>query len=110
MGLASYALLVGLTLLAVTSVGASLNILMRGALYRRLKPRSRPRRWVLLVLLVMFGAFAVWFPVWMLWPHSIIAKALTLVFGVVFGLGGLMLRWFGGLVDMLYERKGWQLR
>ncbi len=99
-----------LLFLAVVSVSVSLNILVRGKIYRWLKPQSRPRRWVLISLLVLFAVFAVWFPVWMTWPQSLIAKALTLTFGIVFVVVGLTLKWLDSMVDSYFERRGWPLR
>ena len=110
MNTASSTLLAGLLLLTVAAISASVNVLVRGSIYRRLKPESRPRRWVLLALLVLFAAFAVWFPVWMTWPHSLAAKALTLTFAIVFGVVGLALRWFTAAVDLFVQKKGWPLR
>src|SRR5262249_29054183 len=106
----SHIALVALLVLAIASLTVALNLLFRGSLYRRLKPESRPRRWVLVFLLADFAAFAAWFPIWIMWPQSLIAKALTMVFGMVFLIVGLTLKWGGGLMDMLYERKGWPLR
>jgi hypothetical protein len=74
------ALLLGLLLiLAVASVTVALNVLLRGRIYQHLKPQSRPRRWVLVSMLLLFSAFAVWFPVWMSWPQLVLAKILTIV-------------------------------
>src|SRR5215469_15642680 len=33
-------------------------------------PDARPRRWVLISMLVLFLIFLVWFPLWMTWPHA----------------------------------------
>ena len=110
MNTASSTLLAGLLLLAVAAISASVNVLVRGRIYRRLKPESRPRRWVLLALLVLFAVFAVWFPVWMTWPHSLAAKTLTLTFAIVFGVVGLALRWFTAIVDLFVQKRGWPLR
>ena len=100
----------GLLLLAIVTITASVNILLRGTIYRRLKPESRPRRWVLLALLLLLALFAVWFPVWMTWPHSLVARALTLTFGIVFGVVGLGLRMFTSAVDLFVQKRGWPLR
>ena len=91
-------------------VVVSLNILRKGWMYQRLNPESRPRRWVLASLLVLFAVFVVWFPVWLFWPQTIISKVLTIVFGTVWLVVGLTLRWLTGLVDYWIVRKGWQLR
>jgi quinol-cytochrome oxidoreductase complex cytochrome b subunit len=100
----------GLLALAVAAVWASLDILFKGPLYHRIKPASRPRRWVLIVLLVMFAAFIVWIPIWAIWPHTLISKVSTILFGVAFCGGLLVLRNFSWLVDLIYKRKGWPLR
>ena len=108
---ASLLLLSGLILLAVVTVSALVNILLRGKLYQKMQPDSRPRRWVLYALLSLFAAFAIWFPVWMTW-HSIplVAKALTLTLGIVFGVAGFTLRWLRGPVDLFVQKRGWPLR
>ncbi len=110
MNAASLTLLAGLLLLSVAAIGASVNILLRGSIYKRLKPESRPRRWVLMALMMLFAVFAIWFPVWISWPNSLIAKALTLTFAIVLGIVGLTLRWFTGAVDVFVVSRGWPLR
>jgi len=88
----------------------SLNVLLRGRIYQHLKPQSRPRRWVLLCVLLLFTVFAVWFPVWMSWPQSVIAKILTIMFGMLFFIVGMTVRWFRPSVDRYVQKKGWPLR
>jgi hypothetical protein len=110
MNTTSRVVLASLLFLAGLSLGVSLNILLRGKIYHWLKPESRPRRWVLISCLVLFAVFAVWFPVWMTWPRSLIAKALTLTFAVVFAVVGLTFKWFYSVVDSYFQRKGWPLR
>jgi hypothetical protein len=107
---ASLLLLSGLILLAVVTVSASVNILLRGRLYQRMKPQRRPRRWVLYSLLLLFAVFVVWFPVWMTWPHSLIARTLASTFAIFFGVVGVTLKWFTGPVDLFVEKRGWPLR
>jgi dolichol kinase len=102
--------LASLLFLAVVSVSLSLNVLFRGKIYRWLEPESRPRRWVLISSLLLFAVFTIWFPVWMTWPQSLIAKALTLTFAIVFSVVGLTLKWFNRVVDSYVQRKGWPLR
>jgi len=97
-------------MLAVASVTVALNILLKGRIYEHLKPQSRPRRWVLVSMLLLFTVFAVWFPVWMSRPQSGIAKLLTVVFGLVFFVVGMALKWFTPSVDRYVQRKGWPLR
>jgi hypothetical protein len=96
--------------LAVTAVTASIVILRRGKLYHRLKPESRPRRWVLMSMLTLFGVFVIWFPVWMIRPHALISRVLTGLFGLTFFVIGMAYKWFARLIDAYVERKGWRLR
>src|SRR5215469_12640456 len=99
-----------LVALAIGAVWLSITILLRGKLYHRLKPDARPRRWVLISLLALFLIFLVWFPVWMTWPHALISRFLTLLFGVSFVIVSLTFKWFAPLVDAYVTRKGWPLR
>ena len=85
-----------LLLLALASVTVALNVLLRGRIYQRLPPQSRPRRWVLLSILVLFTVFAVWFPIWTSWPQSRTARLLTIMFGALFFIVGMTRRWFRG--------------
>jgi hypothetical protein len=64
----------------------------------------------LILLLLLFIVFAAWFPVWMAWPNSFVAKALTLTFAIVLGVIGLTSRWFAFAVDLFIKRRGWPLR
>ena len=95
---------------AGTVVALSILILRRGRLYHRIKPESRPRRWVLMSLLLVFAIFVIWFPIWFLWPDALISRILGLLFVVIFFAVGLALRWLVGLVDWFVKRKGWALR
>jgi hypothetical protein len=70
--------------LGVASVGLSIAVLRRGKLYHRLNSEGRPRRWVLIFLLVLVAVFVVWFPVWVTWPHGLISRLLTGLFGITF--------------------------
>jgi hypothetical protein len=99
-----------LVVLGIAAVWLSIVILLRGKLYRRLKPDARPRRWVLISLLGLFLVFIIWFPVWITWPHALISRFLTLFFGLSFALVGLTFKWLAPLVDAYIERKGWLLR
>lgn len=99
-----------LVALGITVVWLSITFLCRGKLYQRLKPDARPRRWVLISLLALFLVFIIWFPVWMIWPHALISRLLTLLFGLLFGIVGLTFKWFAPLVDAYIKRKGWPLR
>src|ERR1700733_4703579 len=80
--------------LGIAAVVLSIAILREGKLYHRLNPQKRPRRWVLMSLLVLFGVFAVWFPIWILWPRLMVLHLLTLVFAITFGVVGLALKKF----------------
>jgi hypothetical protein len=99
-----------LAVLAAAAVLISADMLCRGRIYHRLKPKSRPRRWVLISLLILFVVFVVWFPVWIMWPHALISRLLTGLFGLTFVIVGLALRSFSSLVDRYITRKGWPLR
>lgn len=96
--------------LAMTAVTASIVILCRGKLYHRLKPESRPRRWVLMFMLILFAIFLIWFPVWMIWPHALISRILTVLFALTFFVIGMAYKWLSRLIDAYIERKGWRLR
>ena len=102
--------LVSLIGLGALAVGLTIAILRRGKLYHRLSHESRPRRWVLISFLSLFAIFAVWFPVWMAWPHALISGLLTYLFGIAFGVVSLTYRWLTPLVDGLIRKKHWPLR
>lgn len=99
-----------LVVFGIAAVSLANMILCRGKLFQRLKPDARPRRWVLISLLVLFFVFIIWFPVWMIWPHALVSRLLTLLFGLSFAIVGLTFKWFSPLVDAYIERKGWPLR
>ncbi len=99
-----------LAVMAVAAVLLSADMLFRGRIYHRLKPESRPRRWVLISLLILFAVFVVWFPVWKLWPDTLISHVLDGLFGLTFVIVGLTFRLFSPLVDRYITRKGWPLR
>jgi len=105
------AFLVGavLVIAGVAAVMTAVIILRKGKLYHRLKPESRPRRWVLLSCLILFGVWIISFPVWLIWPHALVPRILLLVFAVTFFVVGITLRWFSGVVDWYYKRRGWPL-
>lgn len=92
------------------AVGLSIAMLRRGKLYHRLNPEARPRRWVLISLIVLIAVFVVWFPVWMTWPHALISRLLLGLFGITFAIVGLTFKWLSPLVDGYITRKGWPLR
>jgi hypothetical protein len=94
----------------ISAAVLSIIILRRGKLYHRLNPEARPRRWVLISMLVLFAVFITWFPVWMTWPHTLISRILTGLFAVTFFVVGLTYKWLEGLVDAYIKRKGWPLR
>ena len=106
----TFAVLGLLLVLGVAAVWLSFTILFRGKLYHRLRPDARPRRWVLISLLALFLIFAVWFPVWLTWPHALFSRFLTLFFGFVFAIVGLTFKLFAPFVDAYFKRKGWPLR
>jgi hypothetical protein len=102
-----FGLMLGLGLLAVV---LSIVILRKGRLYYRINPESRPRRWVLISLLALFGSFIAWFPVWMTWPNLIISRLLSLVFGLTFFIVVMALKWFSPIIDWYVKRTGRSLR
>ena len=93
-----------------SAVVLAIVLLGRGRLYKQLSPKERPRRWVLFSLLVLFGVFALWFPIWMAWPSALISRVLTLLFGLTFFVVGMAIKWFAPLIDKYIRRKGWRLR
>jgi RsiW-degrading membrane proteinase PrsW (M82 family) len=64
-----------LVVAAVILLSVSIHLLMRGRFYHRLKPESRPRRWVVYLFLSWFVAFVLWFPVCFIWPGSFMAQS-----------------------------------
>src|SRR3954464_12745196 len=96
--------------LGISAVVLSVSFLLRGKLYHRLQPEARPRRWVLISLLFFFGVFAIWFPVWIMWPHALISRLLLDVFGITFFVVSMTLKWLTPLMDSYVKGKGWQLR
>ncbi len=101
---------IGLLVLGMAALWASISILTRGKLYHRLQPDTRPRRWVLVALIALLFIFIVWFPVWMTWPDALISRVLLALFGLSFAITGITLKWLTPLVDAYIQRKGWPLR
>jgi hypothetical protein len=99
-----------LVVLAVVATSASIILLRRGKFYNSLKPESRPRRWVLILLLLLFAVFLTWFPIWMVWPEAIVSKILSWLFAVSFFAFGMAIKWVPGLIDSFVVRRGWPLR
>ena len=104
------AALSALVVLGVSAVSVSVLMLRKGRFYKSLNPSSRPRRWVLLSLLFLLAVFVLWFPIWTLWPHTVLARVLTVLFGLTFFVVTMTLKWFSSLVDWFIERRGWPLR
>jgi hypothetical protein len=96
--------------LGISAVVLSITMLRRGKLYHRLSPEARPRRWVLISLLVLFAVFVIWFPVWMTWPNALISHLLLGLFAVTSFVVGITIKWLGPLVDAYVRRRGWHLR
>jgi O-antigen/teichoic acid export membrane protein len=96
--------------LGISAVVLSIIILRRGKLYHRVSPEARPRRWVLISLLVPFGVFVIWFLVWMTWPDALISRLLLGLFAVTFFVVGMTIKWLTPLVDAYVKRSGWHLR
>jgi hypothetical protein len=109
---ASFAVLVFLLSLTVVSVAVSINILLRGRIWQRLKPSSRPRRWVLIWLLVSLFLTFVWLPVFVGMPDTHLARVLTMLWAISFIGMGLVFKLppLSSAVDMIFEKKGWPLR
>src|SRR5580765_3916802 len=109
---ATLAALTFLGLLAVVSVSVSVNILLRGTIWRRLKPSSRPRRWVLILLLASLAVTLVWLPVFVKLPNTPLSRVLTAVWGIVCGGTCLIFKLplLSSAVDLLFERRGWSVR
>jgi len=96
--------------LGLCAILLSIRLLLKGRLYKRISPKSRPRRWVLYSVLVLSTCFAIWFPVWMIWPSALISRLLTLLFGLTFVLALVAFRVFPGFIDAYVQRKGWPLK
>jgi hypothetical protein len=60
--------------------------------------RSTSQTLVLISLLALFLIFVLWFPVWIAWPHALVSRLLTALFGVSFAVVGLTFKWFAPLV------------
>ena len=101
-----------LLFLTLVSVSLSINILLRGRIWRRLKPANRPRRWVLIWLLISLFVTFVWLPVFLERPGTQLARVLTTVWAIVFVSMGLVFKLppLSSAIDMFFERKGWRLR
>jgi archaellum biogenesis protein FlaJ (TadC family) len=94
-----------LIVLAIASVSVATNILLRGKIWRSLKPESRPRRWILILLLASLGMTFIWLPVFVIWPHTLFSRVLTIAWVVLFAGTGLSLKWLSGLIGMVYKRR-----
>lgn len=99
-------------LFAGWAVVTSVRILYRGRYYRHLKPKSRPRRWVLFALLWLLAfCLLLWLPVSKLWPGSALERICTVVLLLPFCLFATVMR-FGldRYVDRYIEKRGYRLR
>ncbi|HEV2501323.1 MAG TPA: hypothetical protein VGY31_17260 [Terriglobia bacterium] len=99
-----------LIVLAVLAVSISILLLLRRSFYHCLNPESRPRRWMLFSLLVLFGVFLLWLVLRFLLPQTVIARLAAFVFGITFFVVGMALKWFAPLIDRAIKRRGWPLR
>jgi len=108
--IATVAVLILLIAFAISAVVLSIMILSRGKFYQRLSPETRPRRWVLISVLVLFAIFVISISVWAMWPDALVSRVLLGVFGVAFFVVGLTIRLLTEQVDAYVERRGWQLR
>jgi hypothetical protein len=96
--------------LGISAVALSIIILSRGRQYHRLSAEARPRRWVLLSLLILLAVFVIWFPMSQLWPNALISRILLVLFSLTFFVVLFTLRWLAPLVDAFIKRRGWHLR
>ena len=108
--IATVAVLILLIAFAISAVVLSIMILSRGRFYQRLSPEARPRRWVLISVLVLFAIFVIAFSVWMMWPDALVSRVLLGAFGIAFFVVGFAIRLLTPQVDAFVERRGWQLR
>ena len=108
--IATVAVVILLIAFAITAVVFSIMILSRGKLYERLSPETRPRRWMLICVLVLFAIFVIAFSVWMMWPDALVSRVLLGAFGIAFFVVGFAIRLLTPQVDAFVERMGWQLR
>jgi hypothetical protein len=69
-----------LGLLAVLVTVASILILSGGKVYHKIPQKSRPRRWFVAIFFSYFVVFCIWFPVWFLFPRSIISHIVSFIF------------------------------
>lgn len=69
-----------LGLLAALVVVSSILILRGGKVYHRIPERWRPRRWFVAIFFSYFVLFWLWFPVWFLYPRSVISHVLSALF------------------------------
>ena len=92
------------------AVVVSVDILRKGKLYQSLRPEARPRRWVLIWLLVPLAVCVVYVPIQLIWPDTWTSRILLRVLGIVFLAVLCTLRFLWWLVDWYYKRKGWPLR
>jgi hypothetical protein len=108
--IATVAVVILLIVFAISAVVVSIMILSRGKLYEKLSPETRPRRWILICVLVLFAIFVIAFSVWMMWPDALVSRVLLGAFGVLFFVVGFAIRLLTPQVDAYVERRGWQLR
>src|SRR5438105_2462247 len=94
---------VGALLIAVGCIVAvCVQLLRRGRVYRKLPAESRPRRWVIALMLTYLLIFCGWFPIWLIWPHAFISRALLLLLGLATLVVGVTAR-FHRFVDYTIE-------
>jgi hypothetical protein len=99
-----------LLFLAVCTVSTSVSILRRKRVYHWLSPSRRPRRWVLIILMQLFGFFCLVLLVGFIFRDVWISRALLVFFAIDSFATLLTLKWFPVLVDQLVIRQGWKLR
>jgi hypothetical protein len=85
---------------------ALLILLRKGPLYRSLNPTSRPRRWVLFLLLYLVVCVAGWLGVSALCPDSISARIGLAFLVIPLALFGILMKWgLTHIVDKWIERR-----
>ena len=61
-------------------------------------------------LLLSLGMTFIWLPAFIAYPRRPVTRIFTFVWGVVFGGTMFTGKFVSGIVDLVYERKGWPLR
>lgn len=105
-----WAIVVPLAVLAVCTVWTSMSILCRKRVYDWLRPETRPRRWVLIVLMQLFAIFCILLLVGFIFRDTWITQILFFLFAIDFAMTLMTLKWFAPLMDRFVTHRGWDLR